>query len=194
MSTVGFFFTHRTPPHVLPHTQTHRGLNTALIEREDFASGTSSRSTKMVHGGVRYLEKAVFHLDYDQLMLVYEGLHERDRLLSNAAHLARPLPILTVRDDDDADVCAGSVHTHPSLTHCYEEVHSVLHLLVKRVAYCLHQNPLAWRIFAGLRHALFCLHTLTKTLHYPLSALAAMLQLVGGPLLLGGNEGEEVSS
>jgi len=74
----------------------HRGLNTALIEREDFASGTSSRSTKMVHGGVRYLEKAVFKLDYGQLQLVYEGLHERDRLLSNAAHLARPLPILTV--------------------------------------------------------------------------------------------------
>ena len=50
----------------------------------------------MVHGGVRYLEKAVFKLDYGQLQLVYEGLHERDRLLSNAAHLARPLPILTV--------------------------------------------------------------------------------------------------
>ncbi|KAF5836629.1 mitochondrial glycerol-3-phosphate dehydrogenase [Dunaliella salina] len=72
-----------------------RGLNTALIEREDFASGTSSRSTKLVHGGVRYLEKAVFNLDYGQLKLVYEALHERDRLLSNASHLAHPLPILT---------------------------------------------------------------------------------------------------
>lgn len=36
----------------------HRGLKAALIEREDFASGTSSKSTKLVHGGVRYLEKA----------------------------------------------------------------------------------------------------------------------------------------
>ena len=67
------------------------------MEREDFASGTSSRSTKLVHGGVRYLEKAVFNLDYAQLKLVYEALHERDTLLANAPHLARPLPILTVR-------------------------------------------------------------------------------------------------
>jgi glycerol-3-phosphate dehydrogenase len=40
--------------------------------------------------------QAVLQLDLDQLKLVYEALHERDRLLSNAAHLARPLPILTV--------------------------------------------------------------------------------------------------
>ena len=40
-----------------------RGLRVALVEGEDFASGTSSRSTKLVHGGVRYLEKAVFQLD-----------------------------------------------------------------------------------------------------------------------------------
>eukprot|EP00200_Dunaliella_tertiolecta_P010687 CAMPEP_0202381224 /NCGR_PEP_ID=MMETSP1127-20130417/34157_1 /ASSEMBLY_ACC=CAM_ASM_000462 /TAXON_ID=3047 /ORGANISM="Dunaliella tertiolecta, Strain CCMP1320" /LENGTH=669 /DNA_ID=CAMNT_0048980117 /DNA_START=127 /DNA_END=2137 /DNA_ORIENTATION=- len=72
-----------------------RNLRTAMIEREDFASGTSSKSTKLVHGGVRYLEKAVLQLSLDQLKLVYEALHERDRLLSNAAHLARPLPILT---------------------------------------------------------------------------------------------------
>jgi glycerol-3-phosphate dehydrogenase len=51
-----------------------RGLRTALIEREDFGSGTSSKSTKLVHGGVRYLEKAVFNLDYGQLKLVYEAL------------------------------------------------------------------------------------------------------------------------
>ncbi len=41
-----------------------RGLRTALVEAEDFGAGTSSRSTKLVHGGVRYLEKAVFGLDY----------------------------------------------------------------------------------------------------------------------------------
>jgi glycerol-3-phosphate dehydrogenase len=88
-----------------PHTHTHtasidavcdatRGLKTALIEREDFASGTSSKSTKLVHGGVRYLEKAVFNLDYGQLKLVYEALQERKDLLDNAPHLTSTLPIL----------------------------------------------------------------------------------------------------
>lgn len=43
-----------------------RGLKVALVERDDFASGTSSKSTKLVHGGVRYLEKAVWDLDYNQ--------------------------------------------------------------------------------------------------------------------------------
>ena len=43
-----------------------RGLKVALVERDDFASGTSSKSTKLVHGGVRYLEKAIFDLDYSQ--------------------------------------------------------------------------------------------------------------------------------
>lgn len=43
-----------------------RGLKVALVEREDFASGTSSQSTKLVHGGVRYLEKAVLQLDIEQ--------------------------------------------------------------------------------------------------------------------------------
>lgn len=79
-----------------------RGLRTALIEREDFAAGTSSRSTKLVHGGVRYLEKAVFSLDYGQLKLVFEALHERKRLLENAPHLSNALPIMTV-----SHLCAG---------------------------------------------------------------------------------------
>ena len=43
-----------------------RGLKVAVVERDDFASGTSSKSTKLVHGGVRYLEKAVWELDYSQ--------------------------------------------------------------------------------------------------------------------------------
>ncbi len=75
-----------------------RGLQTALIEQEDFGAGTSSRSTKLVHGGVRYLEKAVFNLDYGQLKLVFEALHERKRLLENAPHLTRALPIMTVNE------------------------------------------------------------------------------------------------
>jgi hypothetical protein len=51
-----------------------KGLKVALVEREDFASGTSSRSTKLIHGGVRYLEKAFWNLDYGQFKLVQEAL------------------------------------------------------------------------------------------------------------------------
>jgi len=72
-----------------------RGLKTLLIEKEDFAAGTSSRSTKLVHGGVRYLEKAFKNLDYGQLKLVFEALHERKAVLDSAPHLATPLPIMT---------------------------------------------------------------------------------------------------
>lgn len=72
-----------------------RGLKTALVERNDFAAGTSSRSTKLIHGGVRYLEQAVKKLDKTQLNLVRDALKERATLLKLAPHLARPLPILT---------------------------------------------------------------------------------------------------
>jgi glycerol-3-phosphate dehydrogenase len=72
-------------------------LSTALVEQADFGAGTSSRSTKLVHGGVRYLEKAVFQLDFNQLRLVFDALRERRRMLDNAPHLTRPLPIMTVR-------------------------------------------------------------------------------------------------
>ncbi|XP_039765040.1 glycerol-3-phosphate dehydrogenase, mitochondrial isoform X1 [Pararge aegeria] len=73
---------------------TTRGLRTALVEADDFASGTSSRSTKLIHGGVRYLQKAILHLDYDQYKMVKEALHERANMLEVAPHLTRPLPIL----------------------------------------------------------------------------------------------------
>jgi glycerol-3-phosphate dehydrogenase len=63
---------------------TLRGLRVALIDKGDFASGTSSASSKLVHGGLRYLEHGDFRL-------VYEALHERRRLLANAPHLVRPL-------------------------------------------------------------------------------------------------------
>ncbi|KAF7547519.1 hypothetical protein G7Z17_g7665 [Cylindrodendrum hubeiense] len=71
-----------------------RGLKVALVERDDFSSGTSSKSTKLVHGGVRYLEKAVWNLDYSQLQLVMEALHERKAFLDIAPHLSSSLPIL----------------------------------------------------------------------------------------------------
>jgi glycerol-3-phosphate dehydrogenase len=72
-----------------------RGLRVALIERDDFSSGTSSRSTKLVHGGVRYLEQAVLRFDRSQFNLVRDALHERSTLLRIAPHLVHPLGILT---------------------------------------------------------------------------------------------------
>ncbi|PLX73631.1 MAG: glycerol-3-phosphate dehydrogenase [Desulfuromonas sp.] len=72
-----------------------RGLNVALVEQNDFAEGTSSRSTKLVHGGVRYLEAAVRRCDRDQYQLVREGLEERALLLKNAPHLANPIQLVT---------------------------------------------------------------------------------------------------
>ena len=51
-------------------------------------------STKLIHGGVRYLEKAVFNLDIDQYRIVKEALFERANLLAIAPHLAYPLPIM----------------------------------------------------------------------------------------------------
>ncbi|ODA80708.1 hypothetical protein RJ55_03667 [Drechmeria coniospora] len=71
-----------------------RGLSVALVERDDFSAGTSSKSTKLVHGGVRYLEKAVWNLDYSQLELVVEALRERRGFLDIAPHLSSSLPIL----------------------------------------------------------------------------------------------------
>jgi len=66
----------------------------ALVEKFDFSSGTSSRSTKLIHGGVRYLEKAVFGLDIEQYRMVKEALSERGNLCQIAPHLAHPLPIM----------------------------------------------------------------------------------------------------
>jgi glycerol-3-phosphate dehydrogenase len=64
-----------------------RGLRTALVERHDFASGTSSKSSKLVHGGLRYLQQREY-------LLVYEALAERQRLRKTAPHLVRVLPFL----------------------------------------------------------------------------------------------------
>nr|WP_321981004.1 FAD-dependent oxidoreductase [uncultured Cohaesibacter sp.] len=72
-----------------------RGLRTALVERYDFCEGTSSRCTKLVHGGVRYLEAAVKRLDKEQYNLVREALHERGAFLRNAPHLSNRLPLIT---------------------------------------------------------------------------------------------------
>ncbi|RYX96757.1 MAG: glycerol-3-phosphate dehydrogenase/oxidase [Comamonadaceae bacterium] len=64
-----------------------RGFSVVLVESHDFAKGTSSRATKLVHGGVRYLAQG-------NISLVREALHERTTLLANAPHLAQPLPFI----------------------------------------------------------------------------------------------------
>ncbi|MCB0982507.1 MAG: FAD-dependent oxidoreductase, partial [Ilumatobacter sp.] len=63
-----------------------RGLRTALVERDDFAAGTSSKSSKLVHGGLRYLK--------DDPRLVREALRERERLRRNAPHLVGIMPFM----------------------------------------------------------------------------------------------------
>ena len=64
-----------------------RNLRTVLVEAGDFAQATSSRATKLVHGGVRYLASGQIHL-------VYEALHERAVMLRNAPHIVHPLPTI----------------------------------------------------------------------------------------------------
>ena len=64
-----------------------KGYKAVLIEKSDFASGTSSRSSKLIHGGLRYLQ-------YLQFKLVYEALHERGHLLRQYPHLVKPVAFL----------------------------------------------------------------------------------------------------
>jgi glycerol-3-phosphate dehydrogenase len=72
-----------------------RGYKTILLEQSDFAKGTSSRSTKLVHGGVRYMAQG-------DLLLVMEALHERGLMLKNAPHLTSDqefvIPVYTIWD------------------------------------------------------------------------------------------------
>ncbi len=70
-----------------------RGYKVALVEAEDFGSGTSSRSTKLLHGGVRYLEDAIKHFNIKEFNLVREALHERSTILKIAPYLSKWLPI-----------------------------------------------------------------------------------------------------
>lgn len=94
-----------------------RGLNVALVERSDFAAGTSGRSTKLIHGGIRYatpvgaapcmwacrlcwcalgryLEAAFMKMDWDSYLLVDEALSERAFMMRSAPFMARPVPIM----------------------------------------------------------------------------------------------------
>src|SRR3569833_131534 len=71
-----------------------RGLSTVLVDAGDFVSQTSSASTKLVHGGVRYLQQALVEVDYQQFQMVRKALKERIHLLGAAPYLARPLSLL----------------------------------------------------------------------------------------------------
>ncbi len=71
-----------------------RGLSVAMVEKDDIASGTSSKSSKLIHGGLRYLEQA-------ELKLVFESVNERKRLMRLARHLVRPLPFLVANYHGD---------------------------------------------------------------------------------------------
>ncbi len=90
-----------------------RGLRTALVEKGDFASGTSSKSSKMVHGGIRYLQQREFRL-------VYENLTERQRLLDNAPHLVSPLPFLIPLFGRDGMVSKAVARSYSSALWMYD--------------------------------------------------------------------------
>lgn len=90
-----------------------RGLRTALVEGHDFAYGTSSRSSKLIHGGLRYLQQKDFRL-------VYEALAERQRLLDNAPHLVRPLPFLIPIFGKDGAVNKAVAQTYSTALWLYD--------------------------------------------------------------------------
>ena len=71
-----------------------RGMKTVLLDGGDFASGASTAATKIIHGGVRYLEQAVKGLDPKQYEVVSRALHERIHMLHNAPFATRPLEFL----------------------------------------------------------------------------------------------------
>ncbi|HWC33031.1 MAG TPA: glycerol-3-phosphate dehydrogenase/oxidase, partial [Actinomycetota bacterium] len=77
-----------------------RGLSIALVERDDFAAGTSGRSSRLIHGGVRYLRHGEFGL-------VYESLRERATLRRLAPHLVRPLGFLVPTPEPSARMMTG---------------------------------------------------------------------------------------
>jgi glycerol-3-phosphate dehydrogenase len=71
-----------------------RGIRTMLLEAGDFAGATSSAATKIIHGGVRYLEEAIKGADLQEYHVLVRALHERVRMLENAPHLTRKLEFL----------------------------------------------------------------------------------------------------
>src|SRR5215471_16571300 len=80
-----------------------RGIRTLILEQNDFASGTTSRATRIIHGGLRYLETG-------EIGLVRESLRERERLLRERPHLVRPLQfVLALPQTDHRGVLRSSL-------------------------------------------------------------------------------------
>src|ERR1700745_2860937 len=71
-----------------------RGISTVLLEAADFAGAISSAATKVIHGGVRYLEEDIKGLDVQEYHVLVRALHERIRMIENAPHLTRKLEFL----------------------------------------------------------------------------------------------------
>ena len=69
-----------------------RGIRTVLLEARDFAGATSSAATKVIHGGVRYLEEAVKGADIQEYHVLVRALHERVRMLDSRADRPREVP------------------------------------------------------------------------------------------------------
>lgn len=122
---------------------TTRGLKVALVENGDFASGTSSKSTKLLHGGVRYLEKAILQLDKSQLDLVVEALRERNNLFQVAPHLSKVLPILIPFDNywqcgyyyagaKLYDLLAGKQNIRSSFTISHSQLATLAPMIMKK--------------------------------------------------------------
>jgi glycerol-3-phosphate dehydrogenase len=114
---------------------TTRGYSTLLLEKYDFAKGTSSRSTKLVHGGVRYLAQG-------DIALVLEALHERGLLLKNAPHLVKNLEFIIPNYDwwdgpfytvglKVYDMMAGKLGLGPSVHISKEETMAIIPNLVE---------------------------------------------------------------
>ncbi len=78
------------------------GRRTLLVEQNDFASGTTSRATRIIHGGLRYLE-------HGEVNLVRESLRERERLLCHSPHLVRPLQFLLVLSNENRSLLRNSL-------------------------------------------------------------------------------------
>ncbi|HVM64914.1 MAG TPA: glycerol-3-phosphate dehydrogenase/oxidase [Acidimicrobiales bacterium] len=92
-----------------------RGLRTAIVERGDWASGTSSKSSKLVHGGLRYLQQREYRL-------VFENLAERQHLLDNAPHLVTELPFLVPLFGADGVVNAAVAKGYSTALWLYDAV------------------------------------------------------------------------
>src|SRR5438309_2581190 len=88
------------------------GKRTLLLEQNDFSSGTTSRSTRIIHGGLRYLE-------HGELGLVAESLRERERLLMLSPHLVRPLQFLLALPENSPSLPRSSLSIRTCLWRCH---------------------------------------------------------------------------